>query len=222
MIRVPTRQPIKIRQGAGESISSIAQPWGIDRKTVRQYGHQTDFSPQTATPEQRPSRLDSSKVTIDGWLDEGARHGYQQRPTSQRIDDRLREEFPDLAGSYRTVRRSVQHRRPSLPTTGTLDLVWHAGEAQVDFGPADVLEHGDRVRLHCLWGTVPYGNAGYLQLFRGATAECVGQGLADIFPHIGGAPHRLVFDNATGVGRRTGETVRLPARFQRCQAHYAL
>ena len=48
----------------------------------------------------------------------------------------------------------------------------------------------------------PYSNDSYSQLFRGETAECVCQGLMDIFNYIGGVPTLLVFDNATGVGHR--------------------
>jgi transposase len=46
------------------------------------------------------------------------------------------------------------------------------------------------------------------------------QGLVDILHHIGGAPRRLIFDNASGVGRRIGETVRMTDLFQRFAAHY--
>lgn len=122
--------------------------------------------------------------------------------------------------SYRTVCRYVNARRRTAPTTGTLELEWHAGEAQVDFGQADVRENAQVTRVHFLCLTFPYSNAGYLQLFRGENAECVAQGLVNIFHHLGGAPRRLVFDNASGVGRRIGDTVRMTELFSRCQAHY--
>ena len=76
------------------------------------------------------------------------------------------------------------------------------------------------MRLHSLCVSFPYSNAGYLQLFRGENAECVVQGLVDIFQRIGGVPHRLVFDNASGVGQRIGEAVRMTELFQRFAAHY--
>ncbi len=46
------------------------------------------------------------------------------------------------------------------------------------------------------------------------------QGLVTVWPHLGGAPRRLIFDTASGVGRRTGATVPLTDLFPRCQAHY--
>lgn len=63
-------------------------------------------------------------------------------------------------------------------------------------------------------------NMGFCQLFAGETSECICQGLKDVFAHIGGAPHRIVFDNATGAGRRCGAKVTEAELFSRMRAHY--
>lgn len=211
---------IKVLQAQGYRISAIAEALGLDRKTVRKYLQQTDFSPAVPAKRERASKLDPYKAIIDAWLAEDRTHWYKQRHTAQRIFDRLGEEFPDRAVSYRTVRRYVQDRRQTAPTTGTLELEWHPGEAQVDFGQADIVEQGQTVRIHALCLTFPYSNAGYLQLFRGENAECVVHGLVDLFQHVGGCPQRLIFDNASGVGRRVGTQVRMTELFTRCQTHY--
>jgi transposase len=62
-------------------------------------------------------------------------------------------------------------------------------------------------------------NAGYVQLFGGETAECVTHGLQDIFHRIGGVPTRLIFDNASGVGMRVSENVRMAEVFLHFKAH---
>ncbi len=215
-----TIQQIKVLQAQGYSVSAIAQRLEIDRKTVRKYLRQHDFSPTPPIPRDRSSKVEPYRATIDAWLADDIHQWYKQRHTAQRVFDRLGEAFPDRDVSYRTIRRYVKSRRQTVPTTGTLDLVWGPAEGQVDFGQADVIEQGTRTRMHFLCLTFPYSNAGYLQLFPGETAECVVQGLVDIFQHIGGVPRRLVFDNATGVGRRVGEAVRLTELFYRFQAHY--
>ena len=215
-----TIHQIKVLQAQGYGVSAIAETLGIDRKTVRKYLQQTDFSPTVPVQRKRASKLDRYQATIDAWLEEDTHHWYKQRHTAQRIFDRLGEEFPDRDVSYRTVRRYVHERRRTAPTTGTLELEWHPGEAQGDFGQADIIEEGHTSRIHFLCLTFPYSNAGYLQLFRGENAECVVQGLIDIFHHLGGAPRRIVFDNASGVGRRMGDIVRLTELFAQCQAHY--
>lgn len=215
-----TIHQIKILQAQGYRLSAIAEELGLDRKTVRKYLQQTDFSPPVPVKRERTAKLDPYKATIDAWLEEDTHQWYKQRHTAQRIFDRLGEAFPDRAVSYRTVARYVHDRRRAAPTTGTLELEWHPGEAQVDFGQADIIEQGDTVRIHALVLTFPFSNAGYLQLFRGENAECVVHGLVDLFQHLGGAPRRIVFDNASGVGRRLGDRVRMTELFERCQAHY--
>ena len=152
----------------------------MNRKTVRQYMNQEDFSEPVPQRTARASRLDPFKPSIDAWLQEDLHQRFKQRHTAQRIHTRLQEVFPDTyTGSYSAVQRYVQtHRRPAA-TTGTFDLVWHPGEAQVDFGEADVLEAGKKVMVKFLVVTFPYSNAGFLQLFRGET-ECVVQGLHDL------------------------------------------
>jgi transposase len=220
MIAMSKIREIKVLQASGHTVSAIANALGIDRKTVRTYLKQTDFSPPVPVKRARATKIEPYQATIDAWLAEDTQHWYKQRHTGQRIFDRLTEEFPDRAVSYRTVCRYVNARRRTAPTTGTLELEWHAGEAQVEFGQADVRENAQVTRVHFLCLTFPYSNAGYLQLFRGENAECVAQGLVDIFHHLGGAPRRLVFDNASGVGRRIGDTVRMTELFSRCQAHY--
>jgi hypothetical protein len=90
----------------------------------------------------------------------------------------------------------------------------------VDFGEADFYEDTGCVRRKYLTVSFPYSNDGYCQVFRGETAECVCQGLVDIFNYIGGVPKLLVFDNATGVGRRTMDKVHETELFSRFRAHY--
>ena len=156
MITLSTIQDIKVMQAQGYSVSAIAEHLHIDRKTVRKYMQQMDFSLPVPLVTPRPSKLDPYKAVIDGWLEEDTHQWYKQRHTAQRVFDRLTEEFPEWTGSYRTVRRYVQGRRRTAPVTGTLDLVWHPAEAQVDFGQADVVEQGERVRMHFLCLTFPY------------------------------------------------------------------
>jgi len=86
---------------------------------------------------------------------------------------------------------------------------------------ADSGSKGKLITIKYLELSFPASNAGYMQAFSGETAECVAQGLKDIFHHIGGVPLRIVFDNATGVGRRVGEKVTLAEFFLRFKCHTA-
>lgn len=97
-------------------------------------------------------------------------------------------------------------------------LRWLPGEVQVDFGEADFRVRGAVARGKYLTVTFPHPDVGPAQVFWGETAECVCQGLRDVFEFVGGVPRRAVFDNATEVG---GE-VRTSELFRRFAARYGL
>lgn len=83
-----------------------------------------------------------------------------------------------------------------------LELDWRAGAMQVDFGEAVATIGGGDVKVHCLVATFPHSNMRYVAAMPGENAECVCEGLTQIFDHIGMAPRVLVLDNATGAGHR--------------------
>jgi len=205
----------------GQSVAKIAKALTIDEKTVRKYLKQEDFSPCIPGKTVRASKLDMHKPLIDQWLDEDKGHWFKQRHTAKRIHDRLKAESPGYACSYNIVQRYVKDRlRAERALRASQELVWHPGESQCDFGEADFLERGEIVRKKYLALSFPYSNDSFCQVFGGEASECVCQGLKDIFTFIGGVPPVIVFDNATGVGRRVGDVIHEAALFQRMRAHY--
>jgi transposase len=211
---------VKELQAQGWGPSAIAQRLSLDRKTVRQYMTHEDFSPAPPPPRAPgPSKLDPFVPQIQQWLAEDRQTFYKQHHTARRIDDRLCTECPGFDGSYTLVQRRVRSLRPPTLATGTLELVWHPGECQVDFGTAEAVIDGVPQTCKYLTVRVPYSNAGYLQLYGGETAECLITGLQVVFERLGGVPPRLIFDNASAVGRKVAGEVRLTALCQRFQAH---
>lgn len=206
----------------GESISSIAESLDVSRDTVYKYARKEDFSPaMPVDAPTKPSKLDPYKPIIDQWLDDDERNWHKQRHTARRIWQRLRDEFSaDI--SEITVSRYVKKERCRRRGSRDqfLDLVWAPGEAQADFGEADFYLRGVRTRLSFFVLTFPYSNVGLAQVLPGQNAECVCEGLKRIFDHIGGVPRRIVFDNATGVGRRVGDAVRTTKLFGAFAAHH--
>ncbi len=218
---MPQIQGIRERYREGSSVSEIARTFSIDPKTVRKYLKQEDFSPTPPDRAVKPSILDPYKGLIDTWLSEDQGRWYKQRHTAQRIHDRLLAEAPGYCCSYNTVQRYVKSvLETRRATRASLELVWHPGEVQVDFGEADFRERGILGRKKYLTLSLPFSNDSYSQVFGGENAECVCQGLKDIFAFIGGVPTIAVFDNATGVGRRIGETIHEADLFARMRAHY--
>ncbi|MCR5089067.1 MAG: IS21 family transposase, partial [Oscillospiraceae bacterium] len=125
-----------------------------------------------------------------------------------------------FTGGYDSVQKYVKKIRDEIKSKATQELIWEPGSGQVDFGEADFIENGVCTRKKYLTVSFPYSNDGFSQVFGGETAECVCQGLQDIFEYIGGVPPLLVFDNATGVGRRVMDKVTETELFRRFRAHY--
>ena len=203
----------------GYGISKISYLTGKDRKTVRKYLEQDDFSPEPPVAKARTSIVTPYLDIITEWLEEDQNHWSKQRHTAKRIHDRLTDEY-GFTGSYDSVQKFVQKIRKDIQTKGTQELVWDPGCGQVDFGEADFNEDTDCVRRKYLTVSFPFSNDSFSQVFRGETAECVCQGLMDIFNYIGGVPSLLVFDNATGVGRRVMDKIHEAELFSRFRAHY--
>jgi transposase len=222
MLRMNQIDQIKELQRQGLGSREIAGRLDIDRKTAAKYMGEEDFSGQAWVRKAAVSKLDPWKPKIDEWLEEDRRMRFKQRHTAQRVHQRLLADYPaEYRCSYPLVQRYMkQKKRERGPDRGYLELVWPPGEAQGDFGEADIREGGLVRTIKYLCLSFPNSNAAYIQGFGGEAAECVCQGLRDIFHHIGGVPRRIVFDNAGGVGRRVRDKVTLTDLFLRFKCHY--
>lgn len=207
------------RQGLGPQ--EIAQRLNLDRKTVAKYMRIEDFNSGEWMKKETVSKLDSWKPKIDEWLEEDRRMRFKQRHTAKRVHNRLLEEYSgEYDCSYPLVQRYLKQKKRARREGGFMELCWPPGEGQGDFGEADI-EYRSRVRtIKYLCLSFPNSNAGFTQVFWGETAECVCQGLRDIFHHIGGVPRRIVFDNASGIGRRIKDKISLVDMFLRFKCHY--
>lgn len=217
---MPQIDRIRMAHLNGNNVTEIARDLGFDRKTVKKYLQERDFSEVMPVKVVRPSKLDPYKETIHKWLEEDRKTWHKQHHTAKRIYDRLKKEN-DYDGSYPTVQRYIQTlKKERREGSAYLELHWHPGEAQADFGEADFLVQGQLKRLYYLVLSFPHSNHSYVQVFAGETAECVCQGLLAMFYHMGAVPNVIIFDNATGIGKRIENVVRESALFRRFRMHY--
>ncbi len=217
------KNSIRLLWRQGDSVAEIARKTGVSRDTVYKYRDMDDFSPEPPARRAQGSKLDPYRPLIESWLDDDTRSGRKQRHTAKRVHDRLVSECgADVSVSTveRCVREIRARRSAEAADAQYLDLVWGPGEAQADFGEADFYVRGMRTTLSFFVMTFPYSNVGLAQVFPGETSECVCQALRNVFEHVGGVPTKIVFDNATGVGRRVGGGVRTTELFAACSAHY--
>lgn len=203
----------------------IARRLGVSRDSVTKYTQAVDFSPVVPVAAARPGSvvLAGLESVIQQWLADVERRPRKQRHTARRVFDRLVAEH-GYAGSYSPVQRLVKQYRAEHRSRaeGFLELTWPPGQAQVDFGQGVAIIAGVRTLLHLLVVTFPFSNTRFVLAYRGETAECVCDGLRRIFEHVGFAPRVLVFDNATGIGRRSGQAIVESKLFGSFKAHYRL
>lgn len=202
-------------------ISEIARKVGISRNTVYAKLAAPDLSPQMPTNAPREKVLDAYRHVIEEYLDEDELGWREQRHTARRIWQSLRDEH-GVTCSESTVRHYVHNLKAHRGSVAEsyLDLVWNSGEAQADFGEADFMVVGAKRRMSFLVPSFPFSNMGFARVFPSENAECVRQALKQIFECVGGVPARIVFDNATGVGRRVCDKVRTTEIFTAFTAHY--
>mgnify|MGYP000706771189 FL=1 len=223
---MPQVQSIRRLRRNGESVASIARKTHVSEPTVRKYLAKEDLSavPSVRKPRQTARLARCSRPPWSSWLAEDRANWRKQRHTATRIWERLRDEH-GAEVSLSTVTRAVARLRREFAAErdeAFMDLVWHPGEAQADFGEVDVLLRGVVQRMHHFVLDFPYSNVGLVQLMPGENAECTCLALRDLFEWLGGVPERIVFDNAAGVGHKGyGEREpRLTHLFQAFQAHY--
>ena len=222
MISMSKVNDIRTKRREGKSVTAIARETRVSRDTVYKYIKEDDFSPKMPTSKAGKSKLDPYRPLIESWLDEDRDCWRKQRHTAHRIWERLVEE-KGVKVSESRVRQYVARIRRERGIgydQQFLDLDWAPGIAQADFGEADFCVAGVRRRMSFFVLSFPFSNVGIAQVFASENAECVCQALKNIFEFLQGVPVRIVFDNATGVGRRVCDEVSVTETFKAFAAHY--
>ena len=194
MLKMSQIDTIKNMWRGGRSKAEKNEVTGLDRKTISKYINKEDFSKgaEVYAKEQRGSKPDPYKPIIDEYLEKQSEYFHKQRLTALRMHEILvtKHKAKELEHSYILVRKYMkswknQQRRNNGP--GTLKLVWHPGEAQVDFGEADFIDtDGSYVRKKYFVLSFPNSNMAIYEILPGENGECVCQGLLDFFMFIGG------------------------------------
>jgi transposase len=170
-------------------------------------------------PARRP-KIDPVLPLIQAILDADTTAPKKQRHTAHRIWQRLRDEH-GFTGGYTIVKDAVRELKAGRQEV-FLPLSHPPGEAQVDFGFADVVVRGATTQVAVFVLSLPYSDAVYCQAFPRECTEVFLEGHARAFAFLGGVPRRIAYDNTkTAVAKITGSRERQVTReFQRLQSHY--
>ena len=190
----------------GMSLRGIVKKTGHHFDTVKKYVDKEDWNKEYKPRKERPSGLEPLKETIDGWIKEDLKRGRKYRRTGTKIFKDLREDAELsklLTVGRQTVINYVSKRKQELcsKTCNTAMYALHSMcEAQVDFGKIPVKrKNGAEELWSYLVVSFPWSNAGFAQICRQETKECLCEALQRVFEFIGGIPLRILFDNMSSA-----------------------
>ena len=195
-----------LEQYEGMSLRAIARKTGHHFDTVKKYVDKEDWNAGYKVRKVRVSKLDPLKEIIDEWIKEDLKRKRKYRRTGTKIyKDLCRNEDyrKKLEVGLQTVVSYVSKRKKEMSkemyrtAMFALDAMC---EAQVDFG--DILvkgRQGGEEQWHVLVVSFPWSNAGFGQVCRYETKECLCEALMRIFEFIGGVPLRILFDNMSSA-----------------------
>jgi transposase len=144
----------------------------------------------------------------------------KQRHTAKRIFERLREEH-GYTGCASIVRAAVAEWHQGRAEV-FVPLSHPPGEAQVDFGFAEVVIAGERVTAAFFVMTLPYSDVFFMRAYPKECTETFQDGHVRAFDYFGGVPTRISYDNSkVAVAAITGRRGRTPTReFLRLASHF--
>ena len=209
----------------GISQREAARRFGLSRTTVAKM---LEFSVPPGYNRQKPvarPRLDPYLGAINQMLLEDKGRPPKQRHTAQRIFERLQQEH-GYTGCATSVRDDVRAQKQSQQEM-FVPLSHPPGDAQVDFGEADVMMGGVLKRVHYFALSLPYSDDTFVMAFPGETSEAFCEGHNHAFAHFGGVPRHIVYDNSKIAvarlfrdARRPGVQRQTTRIFRELQSHY--
>lgn len=207
-------------QVEGLSEREAGRQFGLARETVRKmmrYSVPPGYRRQQ--PVKRP-KLGPWMGVIDQILEEDKSRNRKQRHTAKRIFERLREEHR-YTGGYTIVKDYVRLQKLSQREM-FVPLEHPPGDAQVDFGEAQVVMAGEERKAHYFVIDVPQSDDSFVMAFPAETTEAFLEGHIQAFRYFGGVPRTILYDNTKlAVAEILGDGVRRKTQaFTELQSHY--
>ena len=204
----------------GLSGRAACREYKIHWKTLQKILDNPEPPGYRRTKPKRPSILEPFLPVLHQILEDDRKAPKKQRHTAKRIFDRLRAEH-SYPGGLTMVKDAVRAWR--LTTAEVFVPLAHPpGEAQADFGHAEVVLDGQPAKVAVFVMTMPYSDAIFACTFPRECNEAFLEGHVRAFEFFGGVPRRISYDNSKiAVARITGTRGReLTAEFLRLKSHH--
>ena len=168
----------------------------------------------------RKRKIEKFLPIIHEILEQDQQAPKKQRHTAQRIFERLRDEY-EYDGRPTIVKDAVRAWKQRQAEV-FVPLAHRPGEAQVDFGEAQVKLRGEQVKVAMFVMTLPYSDAIFCQVFPRECTESFQEGHKRAFAFFQGVPRRISYDNSKiAVAKITGSRGREVTReFLRLEGHF--
>jgi len=204
----------------GCSKRSVCRQFGIHWDTLSKIlAHSEPPGYRQSTPRAR-RKIGPFLGIIEQILRDDRKVHRKQRHTAKRIFDRLRDEH-GYPGGYTAVKQAVRDWQ-SVHAEVFVPLIHPPGEAQVDFGTAQVVLDGVPTKVALFVMTLMYSDAVFCCVYPRECTETFLDGHRRAFEFFGGVPKRISYDNSKiAVSRIIGRRQReLTKAFLRLKSHY--
>jgi transposase len=204
----------------GESKRSIQREFKLHWKTLQKILKQPEPPGYQSVKPRAKKKLGPFLPVIESILQQDRLAPPKQRHTAKRIFERLRDEH-GYTGRLTVVKDAVRALRVQREEV-FVPLSHRPGEAQVDFGHAEVTLDGAPTKAALFVMTLPYSDALFCHAYPRECTEAFLDGHCRAFDFFGGVPRRISYDNskiaiAKVVGSRAREVTR---EFQRLKSHF--
>jgi transposase len=204
----------------GESKRSVQRRFKLHWKTLQKILTEPEPPGYRTSRPRAKKKLGPFLAALEEILRQDQHAPPKQRHTAKRIFERLRDEH-GYPGGLTVVKEAVhawrqQHAEAFVP------LAHPPGEAQVDFGHAEITLDGVPAKVALFVMTLPYSDALFCCAFPKECTEAFLEGHRRAFDYFGGVPRRISYDNSKiAIAKIAGSRAREVTReFQRLQSHF--
>src|SRR3954466_15736909 len=156
-------------------------------------GHPEPPGYRRTAPRPRP-KLDPFLGVIHQILEDDKKAPKKQRHTAHRIFERIRDEH-GYQGGLSIVKEAVASWKLRSAEV-FIPLAHPPGQAQVDFGEAEIHLDGQSAKVALFAMTLPYSDAIFITAFPRECTEAFLEGHTRAFAFFGGVPRRISYDNS--------------------------
>jgi transposase len=177
----------------GQSKRSVCREFDIHWDTLQKIlVHAGPPGYRRTAPRPRP-KIDPFLPVIHQILDDDKKAPRKQRHTAKRVFERIRDEY-GYEGKLTIVKEAVAAWRRTRAEV-FVPLSHRPGEAQVDFGQAEVTLDGQPTTVALFVMTLPYSDAIFVSAFPRECTEAFLEGHVRAFDFFGRVPRRISYDN---------------------------